>query len=263
MAIISSCSSFLPSIQLIHTTYCFYALYRLWESATSHLLGLHQLRHGTSPINYIKIQIYGLNPEVASKSHGEATYFNIVDPGRNEGPRERRVYVMKDRSSFPCVCKKGRWRMCGRFALTKRLNALEYAYQAGAAMFAFEQMPPKLRAALMKIGGILGYMTPILKFHFDPNDLNCFQNDPWLSCVALRTNQSVSSARLGLIGALRAGLNGRFVERIRQDPKKFGIGVFQALAALAITFKLFHPAQTTLKTYAIWIVVHTAFLSTV
>src|ERR1700676_706389 len=118
MAVISSLQSSL------HTAYCFYSLYRLWESAASHLLGLHQMRHGTSIINYIQIQLYGLNPEAAANSHGEATYFNIVKPGQNDGPRERLVYLGKDRSSFPCACKK--WRMCTNYALSKRLHALEY-----------------------------------------------------------------------------------------------------------------------------------------
>lgn len=263
MAIISSLqrSNFLSTV---HTAYCFYSLYRLWESAASHLLGLHQLRHGTSIVNYIRIQIYGLNPEAASKSHGEAAYFNVIEPGRSDGPRERLVYLMKDRSSSPCICNKKKWRMCDNYALTKRLNALEYASQAGAAMFAFKQMSPQLRSVLMKIGGILGYLTPILKFHFDPEDLNCFENDPWLPCVALRTNQSVSSNRLGLIGALRAGFNGRLIERIKQDPKKFVIGVFQALAAVAITFKLLQSTKTdqsTVKTYAFWIGMNMTFFS--
>ncbi len=255
--------SFFNSFQLIHTVYCFYSLYRLWESAASHLLALHQLRHGTSPINYMNIQLYGLNPEAAAKSHGETTYFSVTEPGRNSGARERLVYVMKDRSSEPCECRKDRF--CRRFYLSKRMDVLEYAYQAGAAMMAFKQISPKLRAVLMKIGGIIGYMTPILKFHFDPIDLDCFEKDPWLPCMALRTKQPVSSRRLGLLGALKVGLNGRIVAHIKQNPKKFAIGVLQAFAAIGITFRLLNLSKdsSTLKTYALGVAMHTIFFSSV
>jgi hypothetical protein len=254
----------------IHTAYCFYSLYRLWESAISHLLALHRLRHGTSPLNYLKIQFTGLNPEVAVHSAGEAAYFEVTDPERNSGePRERLIYVMKDQSSTPCLCQKTKKPFCKNFTLSKRLDPIEYAYQASAALWAFKNIPPAFRTTLMKIGGLLGCLTPILKFHFDPNQLEQFENDPWLRCTAFRSQKPISATRLGPLGALRVGLNNRLVARIKQHPQIFLVGLVQALAATVITLECATGCitqsdlikQSTLKVSLFWTAAHATFFT--
>lgn len=256
-------------LKVVHTTYCIYSLYRLWESAVSHLLALHPLRHGTSPVNYLKIQFSGLNPDEAVHSSGEAAYFEVTEPEGNDGKRERLIYVMKDQSSDPCQCRKKEEPWCDNFTISKRTQPFEYAYQAGAAMFAFKGLSTNLRDILMKIGGIIGCLTPILKFHFDSNNLEQFENDPWLPCLAFRSQKPISTKHLGLLGALRMGLNGRLLERIKHNPNKFLVGLVQSIAATLITLELSKGLvtqsdlikQDTLKVSVLWAVMHTTFFT--
>ena len=267
-ASIQPTTSLYNAFQMIHSAYCFYSLYRLWESSMSHLLALHQLRHGTSIVNYVRIQFSGLHPDNAYDSSGEAAYLEVTDPERNKGERERLVYVMKDESSTPCQCKKEPF-FCSNFFLSKRTAPLEYAYQAGAAMFAVKRVSPSLRDTLMKVGGVMGWFTPILKFHFDPNELQQFENDPWLSCIAFRSSQSISANHLGILGTFRMGLNRRLAHRIQQNPQKFLFGLVQMVAATVITLELSKGvvsqsrliAQSPWKASILWATMHVAFFT--
>lgn len=267
---ITPSSPFLNSLSLVYKIYNLYSLYKVWESAISHLLALHRLRHGTSPINYVKIQMHGLVPENASQSHGEATYLSVNDPQNNPEPREVLVYVMKDQNSKPCECKKKK--ICTKylhFSFTKRIDPREYAYQSGAAMLASKKVSPLAKRIFMIIGGIIGFFTPTLQFHFDPKDIGVFENDPWIGCIALRTGESISAKRLGLLGALRTGLNGRILPRIQEDPKNALFGVVQLVAAIGITLNFFkktsiypNPSQPNLvKAFAKLAVIHAIFFS--
>lgn len=236
---------FLNSLELIYKIYNFYSLYKLWESAISHLLALHRLRHGTSPINYVKIQMQGLVPEKASQSHGEATYLSMKISQNISEPRETLVYVMKDQSSKPYECKKKK--ICTKYALfsfTKRIDPREYAYQSGAAMLASKKNSPLLNQVFMIVGGILGFFTPTLLFHFDPKEMSIFESDPWIGCIALRTKEVISAKRLGLLGALRIGLNGRVLSRIQEDPKNALFGLVQLVAAIGMTLTCFKSTNT-------------------
>lgn len=256
-------SPYLNSLNSIYKIYKFYSLYKLWESAISHLLALHRLRHGTSPINYLKIQMLGLVPEKASKSSGEATYLAMNASQTISEPREVLVYVMRDQSSKPCECKKKK--ICTNFSFTKRIDPREYAYQSGAAMLASKKISPLVNRVLMIIGGIMGFFTPTLQFHFDPNEMSIFESDPWIGCTALRTKETISAKRLGLLGALRIGLNGRVLSRIQEDPKNALFGLAQLVAAIGITLILFksnNQSQSNFgKAFAKLAIMHAIFLS--
>lgn len=240
------CSSSYPISRPLQNLFCLYegyTLYRLFESALSHLLALHQLRHGTSPINYVKISRQGLVPEKAAKSDGEAAYFEVTDPERNKGERESLVYVMRDVSAHPCKCP-GKYPMCEDFTYTKRKAVHEYAYQSGAAMLAFKKNHLGMQRFFMRLGGLAGLCTPTLKFHFEPDDLGILEEDPWLRCIAFRTNKPISAERLGLMGAMKIGFNRRLGGRVQKDPKRSLIGLIQLIVAVALTLKFVKNLRT-------------------
>lgn len=250
------------SFRLIYNVYHFYSLYTLWESAISHLLALHQLRHGTSLINYMKIQMHGLVPISAAESHGEAAYLALTGPWQDDKPREVLVYVMKDRPSIPCICRGKQ--ICGEFTFTKRIEPRKYAYQAGVAMWDFKQLPVDIKSFFMTLGGLIGFFTPTLKFHFEGSDLDSFEPDPWVPCLAMRTNHPISPKRLGITGALSMGLNKRLWRRIKENPKKFLIGIIQFLAAVFLTLNVFRrglsPSSAWTKSIRL-AAIHMVFLS--
>lgn len=91
-------------------------------------------------------------------------------------------------------------------------------------MLAIKNAPSPIKNPLMTIGGVLGFFTPTLKFHYDPNHMQQFTRDPSMQTQAYYTDQPVSALHLGITGSLIYGCNSHLIGRIKNNPAKVLLG---------------------------------------
>lgn len=88
----------------------------------------------------------------------------------------------------------------------------------------------------MIAGGILGALTPTLRFKFTPEEVKAnFTIDSEYGDLAYKTSSNIGTDRIGIIGSLRQGMNCQVFQRIYNNPCKFLLGLAQLTSAVALT----------------------------
>ena len=191
--------------------------YYLVDSGLAHLLVLETLRHGTGPLGYIGISLFGADPNYGGSFTGSSAGIYSIKSMKNS---KNFFHVFKD-SEFP-------------FPPFNKILPKVHSTLSGIASVRSNEDNAVIYIAKSVFGAIFGFLTPTLKFRFAPSDiLNCtksciFENDPDYGKKAYRTSQFISSTHLGITGSLTQGLDETTLTRILNDPIQalFGLTVF-------------------------------------
>ncbi len=212
-----------------------WSVYNLVDSGLAHFLALETLPHGTGPLGYIGINLFGADPNYGGGSTGSSA-------GTGHEPHlsnsKNFFYVFKD-SEFPTDNHSILEQVVEYGNLLPRLHAILSGM--GTCGYTLNDGTQNLARGI--VGGALGFLTPTLKFRFTPDAVICggkscrFQNDECYGNVAYKTAQPISAIHLGITGSLTQGINSNFWQRIASHPKKVAFGV-ALLTTAAIVAKL-------------------------
>lgn len=269
MHISLSISYILPAVSTAFgRAYHLYSLYSLWESAIGNMLALQTFRHGTNPLNYISIQRTGLDPAVGAVKAGEISFLRQIGSPLAEtycSDCVGHVSVLRD------SCKQ--FKGTSIFFLFKRCIPRFFAMQSGAGMLGFYGVPNLFNLLPWTVGGLIGFFTPTLKFHFDSKYLDQFKEDFSMPNVAYCTDKKIEASHLGISGSLKNGLNRELIRRIKEEPFKVLEGIVQFIFALGITLSMatptlisftvlpYFPSVVTVKTIALWASIQLVYFS--
>ncbi|WP_068467930.1 hypothetical protein [Candidatus Protochlamydia phocaeensis] len=208
-------------------------LYHLVDDGIANALGVEKLRHGTSLPHYIRIRLYGGDPEEGGKATGSTHRFFKEDT-------RHYLYVFKDSafvtpfsfsdgppSVFDCPC------------VQKRVRPAWHAFLSGYNLISKEEGTHEsmLQILIGEVGGLVNTIaTPTISFHFSKIDKERFEDDlhynggNW----AYRTSQKIESWRIGTMGALFTGINRGWLDRVKKNPCKVLTGIVQLTGAIAL-----------------------------
>ena len=220
-----------------------WSTYNLVDAGLARVLALESLIHGTGPLGYIGINLYGADPNYEGSSMGSTAASGFIQ----EQASRKFFYVYKDtgfseavslcmeHARFPFLCRisnllyareHAMWSGIGNFGCSKTLNAGKLASKLAC-----------------KIAGMIsGALTPNLKFRFTPEEiLNCknlcrFETDPHYAGGAFRTSTFIEPSRIGIIGSLLHGVNLGTFDRMYHHPGKVMVGA-ALLGAAALVAK--------------------------
>jgi hypothetical protein len=194
-------------------------------------LGLETLRHGTNPVSYVGIALFGGNP-----SHGGTAIASTSGWASDKEIANTKgyFYMFKD-SEFGS--STGTW-------LAKRVFPLAHSFLSGynftATFFSLNNNDNTSIVITVcgvffgTIGGIISVLiTPIAKFRFNKIDPTRLINDQDYD-VAYKTQQKVEFWRNGLLGTIFTGINFEWYERASANPAQIFTGVIQLTAGVAL-----------------------------
>lgn len=221
-----------------------YAAYQLFVSASSDMLGLYTLRHGTGLINYIKIQLSGANPALGGNgsTSGEAYLLGYQGNAANEN----RFFVWNDAFNKPGnvnhPSKIIRYLFNNQFLhpIVKRVGAKYYTVIGGISSFTFRNSPTPIKLGLQAIGGIVGLFTPTLTFHCTSTEWERdFTVDSALVPVARYTEKPLHSLKyIGLPGVFYQGFSQGMISRITKNPSKLAMGMVKLFLVTALVLSV-------------------------
>lgn len=231
------------------------SLFNLFDDAVADLFCLKTYTHGTSPKNYNSIMKMGADPNHGGTG-GESAFFDVMGVNRAEA-------IESD--------KKSGWECKKRFfvfldecpELVKRAQPRIYSIVSCVG----ENCSPsdsKLRKAIGIGASIIeGFASPTLKFRFTPEDTDQFICDKTFastSRIAGFTEKPISPDHIGLYGSFKQGLNGQWLNRIKNNPAQFIKGLLKITAVVAlIALAIF--AATKVPVIAIILIVYAAVVS--
>lgn len=202
-----------------------WSTYNLVDIAFAHGLCLQTLVQGTGPLGYLGMNIYGADPNFGAHAIGTArgTKFEENSIGH--------VCLLKD-SEQPIYCGNGYRPLCDFYtAYTARHFAAISGINTAKYLFG-----PKLE----KIGLILGFITPNVKFRFIPEEiLECgndcrFEDDPLFGGHAYRTKEKITTSHLGITGSLYQGIDSQTWSRMEANPEKVLLGIHLLAVAVLV-----------------------------
>jgi hypothetical protein len=212
----------------------------LVDEGISNLLGVEILRHGTNPVNYASIKIYGGDPNHGGKKSGSTI-------GWSEDPETKNhFYFFKNSEIYNFLPsntikeKFAHFLMCPALNYCVRIHSFLSGYNFAAGFVPkFKIVPSVVTEATKKIMGIYGGIlstcfTPTLRFHYSRINPNIHENDPAYGGAAYRTSYKVEAWRIGILGALLTGVNTGWPSRFKANPTKILTGAVQLIAAAAL-----------------------------
>lgn len=232
-----------------------WATYNLLDSGISNFLALETLKHGTGPIGYIGINIFGADPGWGGS-----------DIGSSAGSGDK-YYVFNSKNYFH-VFKDSKFSIPRGFfdqipfnlvkpvyeELVKPLLPRMHAILSGMGTFNFFGRGSLMTGPINVVGGLAGFLTPTVKFRFTSEEVKLceepdfdkaalekyekcleatfFENDPDYHGMAYRTRKAISASRLGITGSLLYGINSDMFPRMMANPLKvvFGAALIGAAA---------------------------------
>lgn len=229
------------------------AVYSLLDAGLANVLCVQTLRHGTNPINNLRIRVTGGDPSHGNKLTGATKDIGFLDDTRGY------FYVFKDSEMFDKGASiedvdffKTNSRLINRIVTTKgilnrclpRVFTALSGYNIVAPVFSKLKYQSKAIKCLRVFIGILGgtascLIAPTIRFRFSQIDPMRLETDPRLK-IAYRTKQAVEPWRIGLLGTLLTGVNKTWPSRVKAHPRKFLTGVVQLTVAIAITILCVH-----------------------
>lgn len=215
-----------------------WATYNLLDMGISNFLALETLRHGTGPMGYVGINLFGADPAMGGSIIGSS-----VGSGCEHFARRSKNYfhVFKD-SQFLSNLFDAEDKINSVIFVLKPLLPRMHAVESGMATFNFFDQKGLTAIPTNLIGGIAGFLTPTLKFRFTPKEVmlcddllsftqyeECkkvtyFENDPDYDGIAYRTTRVINASRLGIVGSLLHGLNSTMFSRMMSNPQKVVVG---------------------------------------
>jgi len=231
--------------------------YNLLDRGIANTLGLETLRHGTNPLNNLKIRFLGGDPQrggnIGGSSRGigmdpmDKYFYLIKDSGfcYQRPPTEPETNFTKSVEALPIFMQK--LGLAGQHAQLSTWNAFPMTSENDVGN------GRKVMTAVKSIFmNILLQFTPTLRFRFASIDTQIFNDDPQYfgGNAAFKTAHKVEFWRIGILGSLCVGLNRDLFKRIKANPHRFITGVAQLVGAVAMfTFAMqnltFTPATIT------------------
>lgn len=194
----------------------------LFDQGVANVVGLETFRHGTNPISWASIHVFGAVPAMGGSSVG-GDYGNGFDY-QNRGrfyfakvpPRYENVDMFK-RSYMPRILPKA-------YAISSSFNLLNNMH-----------LPTPIAAVA---GGIIGSLTPVVKFRFSDHQIEQMIPDRTLeNGLACSTDEWKTPLNIGIVGTFWQTLTYRTPIRMFNHPIRVITGVAQlALCGVAIYF---------------------------
>jgi len=213
-----------------------YAVYQILDDGLANILALETLRHGTNPVNFLGISLFGAQPEQGGKKTGSSNkIFDYLPTDSGSNPTGY-FYVIKD-TYYQIDTSKLWFPAC----LGKRLLPLIFSALSGHNLAVYpidalcdEKSWVKIAKTCVGIfGAVLSVaITPTLKFRF--TNLNSFVNDPCAELWAYRTAKKMEVWRIGILGSVITGVNGNWVQRAIEKPWKVLTGIVQISCAITL-----------------------------
>lgn len=206
--------------------------FKLCDDGLANILGLETLPHGTNPINYCGIRLFGGDPKFGGKTSG-STYEWDYDDTTNY------FYVFKDSE----IGQYGNIRIRPPMSavLIKMLHPKmhcflsSYNFTAGLLPSSDKVIATISRGCLGTLSGLVGLLiTPTLHFRFNKIDHTRFVEDEPYGGYAYKTSRKVEAWRVGILGSLVTGINFDWFSRVKASPLKILTGVVQLTCAVAL-----------------------------
>ncbi len=229
-----------------------WSIYNLVDAGLARTLVLETLTHGTGPLGYIGINLFGADPNYGSASTGSSAAYGDLDDVQNS---KGNFYVFKDSAyptyQYPFIDNP----FLNSLFYTLRLLPKKHAIQSGMATCGYSVTYNKGSFIQGIVGATLGYLTPVLKFRFLPKDVfNCemeyllsgrfhqafeclIHDDPGYARHAYETAEPIPITHLGISGSLIQGINSDLWQRMSSDPYKVASGL-ALLGTAAIVAKM-------------------------
>ena len=222
----------------LRAAYLGYFIYTLIDDGVANVLAVHTLRHGTNPIDNIRIRCFGGDPAHGGKPSGSTGSVAFIDTAAD---CKGRFYLFKDTVDFA----ENNW---SNNQLNYRLCPRNHVYHS-SNHFAISRLPKgPVSAALAYIfAAISANLVPTLKFRYSKIDAY-FKNDSSYCfnekkvrlfyterSPSVYITRKVEAWRLGMVGSLLTGLNSNWLSRAKAKPNKIFSGVVQLTAAVALT----------------------------
>jgi hypothetical protein len=192
--------------------------YNLLDAGLSRFLALETLTHGASPMGYFKISLEGADPRLGGMGHGSSAGMRKI--GDKYLAMQADICMRNSKNFFHLFKDSGpEFKGSMTLSLLSRMNI-------------FNKICPKLHAMLSgiasagnipnKVGGVLGFITPTLKFRFTPEQVRSgrFEDDPDYIGLAWRTALPISTKHIGITGSILQGIGQGTISRMRAHPLK-------------------------------------------
>lgn len=193
---------------------------QLADKGLANVLAVETLKHGTSPLAYMKIRCKGglpKTPDFIGSGHGvwdTSGYFHLFK--ENIGFLDS---LIKPRLHVELASQKYL-----AFSLMKRFGERKN-YNPFVNFF--------ILLSSFSYGFLSNFVVPTLNFRFCKQEITAerFQNDPDYGFAAYRTTQKVEAWRIGFFGTFLTGANFELWSRIKENPQRFLVGVIQLTGA--------------------------------
>lgn len=214
--------------------------YKLVDAGLSNLFVLETLTHGTGPLGYLGINLFGADPNFGGSAAGSSAGFDCPE------------YLKASRNYFH-VFKDFAQEKMEHTVYTLPLVRLHSMLSGMAHVGCRTDSCSEMLSLPQKVcGAVAGLITPTLKFRFRPEDISeclgsCrFQDDPDYGGFAYRTSLPIESHHLGIVGSLSQGLDAGLFRRIGNHPERALFGLVLLTAAFCagkLTYRYFSKNQ--------------------
>ena len=216
-------------------------MYNLFDNGIANALGLETLRHGTNPLNNLRMRITGGDPKHGGKSSGSTkgwvndnteTYFYLFKDSEYQ-------YLVNGATAFQdfFIALLGRTKIIA-LKFFPRIHATLSGYNFVAQIHTNMYCPRVVKCCSIfsscLAGAFSGLISPTLRFRFSVIDPERMQNDPCYDGAAYRTTRAVEPWRLGLLGSLLTGINPAWFSRVKAKPLKILTGYVQIACAVSL-----------------------------
>jgi len=216
--------------------------YNLIDQGVANTLALETLRHGTNPINNVRIRLAGGSPSKSCDPSGSTfgtplysddfknkKYFFLFKDTEYSTPYIEAIF--KD----PIISKViSKVEVC---FLTKAHTILSCSNMLGID-HKYEPNPFKAQP----ISILAACISPTLRFRFSHIDPLRLEDDPNYFGRAYRTDQLVEPWRLGLVGSILTGVNSDLPSRAEKKPEKAVTGITQLTMGIYLAKRLMKNA---------------------
>jgi hypothetical protein len=228
-------------------------LSQMVDNGLANLLVVETLKHGTQPLAYAQIRLYG------AKVRDSATV-GSTRPG--EGGCESNsigyFFVTKEKATY-----------LQSLVVTRVHTFISTYNNAGLGLHSTLLNKPSVSrhivfTSLIVIAGLVSTcVTPTLNFRFLKEEIpHRFENDPDYNYTdgktqkdgpCYRTNQKIEAWRIGFFGTIVASLQGNYLDRVKNNPMRCLKGAIQLIATGFIVWHFYKSLdKTALIAGAFW-----------
>ncbi|GAB4235411.1 MAG: hypothetical protein Tsb0021_14920 [Chlamydiales bacterium] len=213
-------------------------LYNLVDDGIANVLCLETLRHGTNPVNNLRIRIQGGRPSQGGSSTGSTNNFHCdctINYFYMFKDSEFSPHITAENPTFEKISKLIIKGIGNRFLPTVHASLSGYNLMVetcSAKMTSFKV----LKIFIGIFGAVTSFIfSPTLRFRFSKIDSSRLQEDFIYNGAAYKTAQVVEPWRIGLLGSIVTGVNRKWFSRFKKNKIKFLTGITQLTLASAVT----------------------------